>query len=175
MLAQTYPVQVACQVLDCARSSYYYQTGPDDESHLKEMVRQVAGQWPTYGYRRLQKQLQRDTGQLVNHKKMRRLMHELGLVVKKKTKKRRTTNSQHPWPRYPNLVQDLDIVRPDQVWVSDITYVHLRDECVYLAVIMDVFTRAIRGWQLSRSLDQHLTLVALHRALRWPPHLAPKG
>lgn len=165
MLAETYPVQRACQVLDCARSSYYYQATAADDSNLKEAVRLVAGQWPTYGYRRLTKQLARDTNQVVNHKKMRRLMRELGLVVKKKRKKRRTTNSQHPWPRYPNLVQDLAIVRPDQVWVSDLTYVHLRDECVYLAVIMDVFTRAIRGWQLSRSLDQQLTLVALHRAL----------
>ena len=165
MLAESYPVQVVCQVLDCARSSYYYQAEAGDESQLKETVRQLAGQWPTYGYRRLTKQLERDTGQVVNHKKMRRLMGELGLVVKKKSKKRRTTHSQHPWPRYPNLVQDLEIIRPNQVWVSDITYIHLHQECVYLAVIMDVFTRAIRGWHLSRSLDQQLTLVALHRAL----------
>ncbi len=165
MLAETYPVQVACQVLGCARSSYYHPTPAGDETELKAMLLQLAGQWPTYGYRRLKKQLERDTQQVVNHKKVRRLMHELGLVVKKKAKKRRTTNSQHPWPRYPNLVQALEIVRPDQVWVSDITYVHLHHECVYLAVIMDVFTRAIRGWHLSRSLDQQLTLVALQRAL----------
>ena len=86
MLAETYPVQLACQVLDCARSSYYYQAEVPDESQLKERVRQVAGQWPTYGYRRLKKQLERDTDQVVNHKKMRRLMRELGLVVKKKAK-----------------------------------------------------------------------------------------
>lgn len=165
MLAETYPVQVACQLLDCPRSSYYYQAEVRDESQLKETVLQVAGQWPTYGYRRLKKQLERDADQVVNHKKVRRLMHELGLVVKKKRNKRRTTNSQHPWPRYPNLVLELEIVRPDQVWVSDITYIYLRHEYVYLAVIMDVFTRAIRGWQLSRSLDQQLTLVALQRAL----------
>jgi putative transposase len=165
MLAESYPVQMACQVLDCVRSSYYHQAQAVDESQLKETLLQVAGQWPTYGYRRLKRQLERDTEQVVNHKKLRRLMHELGLVVKKKAQKRRTTHSQHPWPRYPNLVQDLEIVRPDQVWVSDITYVHLRSECVYLAVIMDVFTRAIRGWHLSRSLDQQLTLVALQCAL----------
>jgi transposase InsO family protein len=165
MLAESYPVQMACQVLDCARSSYYHSTQAGDEPELKATLLQLAGQWPTYGYRRLKKQLERDTGQVVNHKKMRRLMHELGLVVKKKAPKRHTTNSQHPWPRYPNLVQDLEIVRPDHVWVSDITYVQLRDEWVYLAVIMDVFTRAIRGWHLSRSLDQPLTLTALQRAL----------
>jgi transposase InsO family protein len=165
VLAESYPVQLACQVLACARSSYYHPTQAGDEPELKATLLQVAGQWPTYGYRRLQKQLDRDTGQVVNHKKMRRLMRELGLVVKKKAQKRHTTNSQHPWPRYPNLVQDLEIVRPDHVWVSDITYVQLRDEWVYLAVIMDVFTRAIRGWHLSRSLDQPLTLTALQRAL----------
>jgi len=165
MLAENYPITTVCQVLDCSRSSYYYQSQAAGETALKQAIEQVAAQWPTYGYRRLKKQLERETGQVVNHKKMRRLMGELGLVVKKRAKKRRTTNSQHPWPRYPNLVQELEIVRPDQVWVSDITYIHLRDECVYLAVIMDVFTRAIRGWQLSRSLDQQLTLVALQRAL----------
>jgi transposase InsO family protein len=165
MLAESYPVQVACQVLECARSSYYYQASERDESQLKADLQLVAGQWPTYGYRRLKEQFQRQFKQLINHKKVRRLMHELDLVIRKKAKKRRTTNSQHTWPRYPNLVQELIIVRPDQVWVSDITYVQLQHECVYLAVIMDVFTRAIRGWHLSRSLDQHLTLVALQRAL----------
>jgi transposase InsO family protein len=165
MLAESYPVQMACRVLDCARSSYYHLAQAEDETKLKATLLQLAGQWPTYGYRRLKKHLEREPEQVVNHKKVRRLMHELGLVVKKKAKKRRTTNSQHPWPRYPNLVQDLAIVRPDQVWVSDITYIQLRDEWLYLAVIMDVFTRAIRGWQLSRSLDQQLTLAALQFAL----------
>ena len=69
------------------------------------------------------------------------------------------------FPRYPNLVQDLIVVRPDQVWVSDITYIHLRSEFVYLAVMMDVFTRNIRGWHLGRSLDQVLTISALSSAL----------
>jgi len=165
MLAESYPVQRVCQVLACARSSYYHLPQVEEETQLKATLRELAGQWPTYGYRRLKKQLERDTQPVVNHKKVRRLMRTLGLVVKKKAKKRRTTNSHHPWPRYPNLVQNLAIVRPDQVWVSDITYIQLRDECVYLAVIMDVFTRSIRGWHLSRSLDQHLTLTALQAAL----------
>ena len=92
-------------------------------------------------------------------------MREMGLQVKIKRKARKTTNSEHDFPRYPNLVQDLEIVRPDQVWVSDITYIRLRYEFVYLAVIMDVFTRSIRGWHLGRGLDQSLTLIALDRAL----------
>lgn len=165
MLTKSYPITIACQVLDCARSSYYHQPKTVDETALKEAIEQVAAQWPTYGYRRLKKQLERDVGRVVNHKKLRRLLGQMGLLVKKKAKKRWTTNSQHPWPRYPNLVQELEIVRPNQLWVSDITYIRLGQEFVYLAVIMDVFSRAIRGWHLSRGLDQQLTLVALQRAL----------
>jgi putative transposase len=92
-------------------------------------------------------------------------MGELGLEGKVYRKKRRTTNSEHPFPRYLNLVQGLAVAYPDQVWVADITYVKLRREFVYLAVILDVFTRSIRGWNLGRSLSQELTLVALERAL----------
>jgi transposase InsO family protein len=93
-------------------------------------------------------------------------MRKLGLQGQVKRKKRRTTNSEHPYPRYANLVSGLEITFPDQVWVSDITYVRLLSEFVYLAVIMDVFTRSIRGWFLSRQLDQELTLTALRRALQ---------
>ena len=98
-------------------------------------------------------------------------MREMDLLVRTKGKKPRTTNSEHDLPRYPNLVRDLEVVRPNQVWVSDITYIRLRKEFVYLAVIVDVFTRAIRGWYLGRSLDQTLTSIALRRALAH--HRAP--
>ena len=89
----------------------------------------------------------------------------MGLQAKIKRKKRRTTNSEHGFPRYPNLVLDLEVIRPDQVWVADITYIRLQQEFVYLAVIMDVFTRSIRGWHLGRGLDQELTLEALKPAM----------
>ena len=92
-------------------------------------------------------------------------MKMMGLQAKKVVRKRRTTNSEHSFPRYPNLVQFLVVQRPDQVWVADITYIRLKHGFVYLAVIMDVFTRAIRGWHLDRSLDQNLTLTALRKAL----------
>jgi len=81
-------------------------------------------------------------------------------------KKGRQPTANHPYPRYPNLLQDLVIIHPDQVWVSDITYIRLGRGFVYLAVIMDLFTRCIRGWHLSRGLDQKLTLIALRRALQ---------
>ena len=128
----------------------------------------MAAEWPTYGYRRITAQLHRQ-GWQVNHKRVQRLMRLMGLQAKIKRRKRRTTNSEHDFPRYPNLVQGLEIVHPDQVWVSDITYIRLRYEFVYLAVIMDVFTRSIRGWHLGRSLDHTLTLTALQRALARHP------
>ena len=109
-------------------------------------------------------QLQRD-GLTIGQTRVRRLRKLLHLQAKTKAKKRHTTNSQHAFPRYPNRVQDLTITRPDQVWVCDLTWIHLHREDVYLAVIMDIYTRCIRGWQLSRSLDQTLTLTALRRAL----------
>jgi transposase InsO family protein len=163
-LAETYPVQVICQVWQTPRSSYYYQSQADEELELRTALQRLAGAWPRYGSRRLTAQLQRE-GFQVNRKHIQRLMREMGLQGQQPTKKRRTTNSEHPFPRYPNLVEHLEIVRPEQVWVSDITYIHLREDFVYLAVLMDVFTRGIRGWHLGRSLDQSLTLRALEQAL----------
>jgi len=172
VLAQDYPVTVVCDVLECARSSYYHRpTERPEEAELKEAIKAVAAEWPTYGYRRITAQLRRQD-RLVNHKRVQRLMRLMGIQAKTKRKKRRTTNSEHDFPRYPNLVQGLEIVRPEQVWVSDITYVCLRYDFVYLAVIMDVFTRGIRGWHLGRSLDHSLTLTALQRALA--KHPAPE-
>ncbi len=92
-------------------------------------------------------------------------MREMNLQAEAPKRRMRTTNSEHSFPRYPNLVQHLGAERPEQIWVADITYVHLQQEFVYLAVLMDVFTRSIRGWHLSRSLDQQLTLTALRQAL----------
>jgi transposase InsO family protein len=131
---------------------------------IKTALLDLAAEWPTYGYRRLTVMMQRD-GWPVNSKRIRRFMDELNLTGAPPARKTRTTNSQHDFPRYPNLVKGLKIQRPDQVWVADITYIHLRREFIYLAVLMDVFTRAIRGWHLGRSLDQGLTLAALERAL----------
>ncbi len=164
MLAQGYPVSVLCEVLDCARSSYYHRPLPSPDAGLRHALQEVAAAWPRYGYRRITHQLRRE-GWTVNHKRVARLMRTLRLQAHRKLKRRTTTDSAHAFPRYPNLVQQLEIVRPDQVWVCDITYIGLREEFVYLAVLMDVFTRCIRGWHLGRSLDQSLTLRALEQAL----------
>jgi putative transposase len=163
-LAAEYPVSLVCGILGYPRSSYYYQAREPDDQALQEAITEVAATWPTYGYRRITVQLTR-AGWRVNSKRVRRIMGGLGFRGKVYRKKRRTTNSDHPFPRYPNLVQGLEVVRPDQVWVGDITYVRLHREFVYLAVLLDVFTRCIRGWHLGRSLSQELTLSALQRAL----------
>lgn len=107
------------------------------EPTLRQHIERIAEQWPTYGYRRVTAQLRRE-GQPVNSKRVRRLMGELGVVSQAPKRRCRTTNSDHPYPRYPNLVAKLEIVRPDHVWVADITYVRLRRDFVYLAVLMDV-------------------------------------
>ena len=165
MLAEEHPVSVACEVLGVDRSSYYYQPiEPTDEASLKEAIKETAAEWPTYGYRRITEQLRRE-GWVVNRKRVQRLMGLMGIQAQIRRRKRRTTNSVHGFPRYPNLVLELEVVRPEQVWVCDITYVRLRQVFVYLAVIMDVFTRGIRGYHLGRNLDHTLTLVALRRAL----------
>lgn len=164
-LADTYPIRVLSRLLGVPRSSVYYAPQPAiDEAMLKTSLIDLAGEWPTYGYRRLTAMMKR-RGFSVNGKRVRRWMNELDLTGAPPARKTRTTNSQHAFPRYPNLVKDLKIKRPEQVWVADITYIRLEHGFVYLAVIMDVFTRSIRGWHLSRNLDQGLTLAALERAL----------
>lgn len=165
-LAADYPIRLLCRVLGLSRSFFYYEPAavPDDEAILKTALLDLAAEWPRYGYRRLTKMMRRE-GWPVNAKRVRRWMDELGLTGEAPKRRTRTTNSQHSYPRFNNLVEGLKIRRPDQVWVADITYIRLQREFVYLAVIMDVFTRRIRGWHLGRDLDQGLTLAALERAL----------
>jgi transposase InsO family protein len=174
-LRQAYPLAVICRVLQLPRSGVYARDRADDDGDaactaraLREHSERISTTWPSYGYRRVTAQLRREAepAEGTNSKRVRRLMRELGLVGKAPARRRaRTTDSEHPYPLYPNLVRHLTVDHPDQVWVGGITYVALRLEFIYLAVLMDVFTRVTRGWELSRSLDQGLTLTALERAL----------
>ena len=116
-LAVEYPVTLLCQALDLARSSYYYCCQSEGEPALTEALLRLAEAWPTYGYRRLTAQLRRE-GWEVNSKHVRRLMRHLGVQGKRPVRKRRTTDSTHDFPRYPNLVQELRVTHPDQVWVA---------------------------------------------------------
>jgi transposase InsO family protein len=166
LVQQGYAARVVCPLLDFPRAGLYRTAGSlADERDLRAALRRLAGAWPTYGYRRLTAMLRRE-GHLVNSKRVRRLMAALGIQGQRPIRRQHTTNSKHAFPRFPNRVEGLKVLRPDHVWVGDITYIRLRREFVYLAVLMDVFTRAIRGWHLGRSLDGGLTLTALERALR---------
>jgi putative transposase len=164
-MAEQYPKAVVCRVLGIARSSHYHQACLVSDNELRTAITEVCAEFPRYGYRRVAAELRRREWR-VNRKRVARLMKSMGLQAKKVVRKRRTTNSSHSFPRYPNLVEFLVVQRPDQVWVADITYIRLKHGFVYLAVLMDVFTRAIRGWHLDRSLDQNLTLTALQKALK---------
>jgi putative transposase len=165
-LVDDYPARLVCRLLDFPRCQLYRAAEVDTSADvpLREALQRLAGQWPTYGYRRLTALLRRE-GQPVNGKRVRRLMTELGIHGVLPVRRKRTTDSSHDYPRFPNLVEGLEVVRPDQVWVADITYIRLRRDFVYLAVVMDVFTRLIRGWHLGRDLGGALTVAALEQAL----------
>ncbi len=167
-MSQEYPVRQLCQLLELSASTYYYRegtTGDEQAQQLKAKLKELAGQWPTYGARRLSEELKR-AGFEIGRVKTARLMREMGIRALQKRRKKRTTQSDHAFARYPNLVLELEITYPNQVWVADITYIRLGCGFVYLAIVMDVFTRQIRGWQLSLTIDHWLTKAALEKALR---------
>ena len=124
---QGYPVNVACRAVGLSRSSFYYRPQAEDEDGLKEAIQAIAAKYPTYGSRRIAAQLRREPyGLQVSRKRVRRLMGELGLVVRPKRKRVSTTDSHHPHRRYPNLVKGLGVSYPDKVWAADITYIRLK-------------------------------------------------
>jgi putative transposase len=164
-MSEQYPKAVVCRVLGVGRSNLYHRSSRMPNEALETAMQEICAEFPCYGYRRVTAELRR-RGWQVNRKRTARMMKRMGLQAKKVVRKRRTTNSEHSFPRYPNLVESLVVQHPDEVWVADITYVRLKHGFVYLAVVMDVFTRAIRGWHLDRSLDQNLTLTALQKALQ---------
>ena len=164
-LAQDYPLAVVARVVGCPRSTFYAPVRPRPQPMaLQAALLEIVAEWPTYGYRRLTAELRR-RGWRVGHNRVQRLLRPLGLTRVPPRRVVHTTDSEHPFPRYPNRVAGLRVVRPDHVWVGDITYIRLWTGFVDLAVLMDVFTRAIRGWHVGRYLDQTLTLTALRRAL----------
>lgn len=152
-LVDDYPARLVCRLLDFPRCRLYRcaDVDPSADAPLREALQRPAGQWPAYGYRRLTALLRRE-GQQVNGKRVRRLLTESGIHGTLPVRRKRTTDSSHDFPRFDNLVKELEVVRPDPVWVADITYIRLRRDFVYLAVVMDVFTRLIRGWHLGRDL-----------------------
>jgi transposase InsO family protein len=162
-----YPVARACQLVDLPRSSYYHVAALGDDPAVETAIESILSEYATYGTRRVSHQLGRlEAPMQVNRKRVTRIMREKGWLQPVKRRTCRTTDSQHPYPRYPNRVQDLVISAPDQVWVADITYIRLGQGFIYLAIMLDVFTRSVRGWALSKQIDQALTLAALQMGLQ---------
>lgn len=137
----------------------------DKDVELRNRLQHLALEWPSYGYRRLTHQLRRE-GWKVNHKHVLRLMREDNLLVLRKQPFIRTTDSRHSLGRYPNLVPELTLTGINQLWVADITYIRLLREFIYLAVILDAFSRRCVGWALEHYLETELALAALRMALR---------
>ncbi|MCI0447684.1 IS3 family transposase [bacterium] len=161
-------VKRMCGLLSCSRSGYYrtrkqkHPGGSDLE--LRSQIQQIALQWPCYGYRRVTAELQRQ-GVHVNRKRVLRLMRADNLLCIRKKRFIRTTRSDHGFVVYPNLAAGMQPTGLDQLWVADITYIRLLREFIFLAVILDAFSRRCIGWQLSRYIDTELTLAALRMAL----------
>jgi putative transposase len=157
--------------MNLPRSTYYYKTAPlKGDQPLIERIEALAEEFSGYGYRRITAQLHRE-GHRVNHKKVLRIMRERDLLCRPRRRWTQTTHSNHPYPRYPNRLQDLTVTAPNQVWVADITYIRILTAFVYLAVILDLFSRKAIGYALSRCIDTALSLQALQMAIatRQPP------
>jgi transposase InsO family protein len=169
------PIVYACSALKLSRSNFYSQTGKEKQEDLDKYLRKeiegIALEFPFYGYRRVSKELRR-RDLLVNHKKVLRLMRKDNLLCRrKKAFKPVTTNSNHNYNIYQNLIKDIEVTGLNQVWVGDITYVQMLQGFVYLAAIIDIFSRKCIGWALERSLDAGLALGALTMAIRNRRHL----
>jgi putative transposase len=152
--------------MQLCRRTYYYKPKkmPSDKTLIARME-QICLDFPRYGYRRVTHQLKRE-GWLINQKKVHRIMREKGWLCRPQKKKWIcTTDSNHKLAVYPNLIKDLTVERINQLWVADITYIHILACFIYLAVILDVFSRKAIGYAISRNLDTQLTLAALRMAI----------
>lgn len=162
----------ACSLLGISRSGYIQwvrrkQTCISDPymMKIKNEMHLIAVAFPRYGYRRMTIELRR-RGYRMNKKRVLNLMTVDNLLCVKQRYVPRTTDSDHNFPRYPNLAKDIVVTGLNQLWVADITYIRLVREFVYLAVIIDVFSRKCIGWALSRDIDTNLTMSALDAALK---------
>ena len=158
-----------------SRSSFYRydaerRPNQDRDMELRDAIQHIALEWPCYGRPRLTAELRRQ-GWTVNPKRVYRLMREDNLLCVRKRKFVVTTDSNHGRRIYPNLAGALALTGVNQLWIADITYIRLREEFVYLAAILDAYSRRVVGWALDRMLDDELTLTALRMAIqqRTPP------
>jgi putative transposase len=173
--ASRLPVQRLCRLAHIARCRYYrMQHGPKalsdpEDERLRQELHAVCAEYRNYGYRRATHELRR-RGFMVGRKRVRALMYKENLRCRRKKRWIQTTNSRHGYRIYPNLAQRMHLHRPGQLWVADITYIRLRYEFVFLAVILDAYSRRVVGWAMSHRIDAELTTAALLMALKTRTH-----
>jgi transposase InsO family protein len=156
--------------MNLPKSSFYYppkDKTPSQQEHQKALERRIEAlclEFPRYGYRRVTAQLHRE-GLLINHKKVLKIMKANDLLCRPHRKWVRTTQSDHGYPLYPNLLKNYQVTAVNQAWVADITYIRITACFVYLSVLLDLFSRKAIGYAVSQSLHASLTLQALEMAL----------
>jgi putative transposase len=162
-------VERMCEVIRVSRASFYRslkeQRPAEEETEVRSTIQQIAlGHRRRYGYRRICAELRR-RGMQVNHKRVLRMMRKDNLLGLRRRRFMVTTNSNHKFEVYLNLARRMKLSGIDQLWVADITYIRLKAEFVYLAVILDAFSRKVVGWALDRTLANRLTISALEQAI----------
>jgi putative transposase len=167
-LASLIPLRRLCELAQVSRAGFYRWrravTSASDDMELRDDIQHIALEFPYYGWRRVTAELRRQ-GWTVNHKRVRRILREDNLLCLRRKKFVVTTDSDHSRPVYPNLAARLKLSGINQLWIADITYIRLETEFIYLAVVIDAFSRRVIGWALDRSIEDDLTLAALRMAL----------
>ena len=157
-----------CELAGVSRAGFYRSRAPapptKPDEPLRMQLREIALRWPAYGSRRITAEL-RDRGWVINRKRVQRLMREENLRCRRKRKFVVTTDSNHGLKVFRNLARRMELTGIDQLWVADITYIRLSDEFVYLAVILDAYSRRVVGWELDGTLRDELSLAALEMAI----------
>jgi putative transposase len=170
-MATPIPLNRLCELTGVSRAGFYRwrhadEDRSDSDMDLRDEIQRIALEWPAYGWRRVTAELRR-RGWTVNHKKVRRIMRADNLLCLRRNRFRViTTDSRHGRPVYPNLAESVKPTAVNQIWIADITYIRLETEFVYLAVVLDAFSRRVIGWALDNTLEDDLTLAALRMALR---------
>ncbi len=162
-------VQRMCELGKVSRAGFYRfdpnQEHLDEDLDLRDEIQQIALEFPAYGRPRITAELQR-RGWAVGHRRVGRIMREDNLLCLRRRKfVVATTDSNHKLPVYPNLAGSMELTGLDQLWIADITYIRLEMEFIYLAVILDAFSRRVIGWALDRHLEDDLAIAALEMAL----------
>jgi transposase InsO family protein len=169
MQAQGLAIREMCEAARVSRASYYRswskQEPQEEQVALRDAIQRLALKDRHFGYRRIGVLLKRE-GWMVNHKRVLRLMREDNLLSIRRRQFVVTTDSEHHWRVYPNLARRMQLSAINQLWVADITYVRLRQEFIYVAVILDVYSRRVVGWSVSRQLDSEFAQQALDSALK---------